>query len=174
MRLKPPNSEIIVGRFGAPHGVRGAIKLYAFGQSAKKIANYKPWLIKNEQGLWQELNITSCEAKPNFLLVTLKDTDSREKAQRFTNKEVAVYAHVLPKLPKGEYYWEELIGLNVENQAAVAFGEVTSLFATGANDVLVVKDDKGNERLIPFVVGEHVIEIDEENRLIKVEWDEDF
>ena len=174
MRLKPPNTEVIVGRFGSPHGVKGVIKLYVYGQSPKQVARYKPWLMQNKQGEWQELDILRCEVKPGFLLVSLKDIDDRDKARTFTNKEIAVFANALPKLPAGEYYWEELVGLEVINHTGVAFGKVTELFATGANDVLIVKDNKGLERLIPFVIGEHVIEIDEDNRLIKVEWDEDF
>lgn len=174
MRLKPPNSEIVVGRFGSPHGVRGALKLFVYGQSPKQVAKYKPWLTQNKQGQWQPIDVKRCEAKPEFLLVTLEGIDDRDSARSFTNKEIAVYASVLPKLPAGEYYCEELVELDVVNHNGVNFGKVNEVFATGANDVLVVRDNSGNERLIPFVLGEYVKEIDEEKRLITVEWDEDF
>ncbi len=173
MRLKQPSDAIVVGRFGGPHGVKGKIKLFAYGQPPKQLVTYKPFLIEKD-GRWQPLNILHCEAKPDFLLVTIEGIDSREVASQLTNTEVAVYASSLPKLNSGQYYWQELVGLEVINTNKVHLGTVTELLATGANDVLVVKNKVGVERLIPFVIDEHVVEINEKNKLIRVAWDEDF
>ncbi|MCW8924108.1 MAG: ribosome maturation factor RimM, partial [Gammaproteobacteria bacterium] len=79
----------------------------------------------------------------------------------------------LKNLSGDEYYWRELIGLRVVNQQGVELGVVESLFETGANDVLVVKDGT-QERLVPWTLGHAVLEVDMEQGVILVDWDEDF
>jgi len=93
----------------------------------------------------------------------------------------------LPETEEGEYYWSDLIGLSVTNTQGVAFGKVTQVFETGANDVLVVREEqpvsvKGKdgkvreeyrERLIPFT-SEAVPEVDIKAGTVLVDWDADF
>lgn len=88
--------------------------------------------------------------------------------------EIAVDRVQLPELAKEEYYWAELIGLEVLNMAGETLGKVDHLLETGANDVLVVKTDDKQERLIPYVKGGVVKEIDLEKGCLRVDWDPDF
>ena len=74
----------------------------------------------------------------------------------------------------GEYYWADLEGLSVANIDGVDFGKVSHLFSTGANDVLVAKDANGRERMIPFVTGQFVHDIDIDGGRIIVDWDAEF
>lgn len=78
----------------------------------------------------------------------------------------------LPALSAGEYYWTDLQGLRVLTVDGVELGTVDHLFATGANDVLVVKGER--QRLIPFVKNQVVREIELEQGLVRVDWDADF
>ena len=78
-----------------------------------------------------------------------------------------------PRPKRGEYYWVDLEGLEVVTTEGVALGEVSHLFATGANDVMVVKDGE-RERLIPFVLEQFVHEVDLDAGRITVDWDPDF
>ena len=77
----------------------------------------------------------------------------------------------LPAAEIDEYYWSQLIGLQVKNIQGIEFGEVIDLIDTGANDVLVVMGDR--ERLIPFTEFA-VIEVDLDGGKLKVDWDADF
>jgi 16S rRNA processing protein RimM len=80
---------------------------------------------------------------------------------------------LLPEPDEGEYYWRDLIGLKVETEQGIALGVVDYLLETGANDVLVVKDgDK--ERLIPFLQGQFVKNINLESGMMIVDWDPEF
>ena len=79
----------------------------------------------------------------------------------------------LPKSKRGEYYWADLEGLEVVTVEGVALGRVSHLIATGANDVLVVKDGK-RERLIPFVLDDYVKKVDFDTDRITVAWDPEF
>ena len=84
---------------------------------------------------------------------------------------------LLPKLKSEEYYWSDLIGLAVKNQQNVDFGNITDVFATGANDVIVVKDvaksDSGQERLIPYI-AQVILAVDLGAKTMLVDWDSDF
>ena len=78
----------------------------------------------------------------------------------------------LPPPGPGEYYWADLQGLQVVTLEGVELGTVSSVFATGANDVIVVRGER--ERLLPFVQGQVVMEVNLEQRLLRVDWDPDF
>ena len=78
----------------------------------------------------------------------------------------------LPPPGPGECYWADLEGLRVLTLDGVELGTVASLFATGANDVLVVRGDR--ERLVPFIRDTVIAEIDLDRRLLRVDWDPDF
>ena len=87
----------------------------------------------------------------------------------------AAQRHDLPDTEDDEYYWGDLIGLDVVNQSGERLGRVDRLLETGANDVLVVVDDaagaeKPVERLIPFVSAV-VKDVDREAAVVRVEWD---
>jgi 16S rRNA processing protein RimM len=78
----------------------------------------------------------------------------------------------LPEPRADEVYWTDLIGLAVVNVHGEALGTVDRLLETGANDVLVLRGDR--ERLVPFVRGAVVKDIDQEAGRITVDWDRDY
>ena len=77
---------------------------------------------------------------------------------------------------EGEYYWGDLVGLDVVNEADEALGTVSGLLSTGAHDVLQVQSGEGKgavERLIPFVAA-YVLDVDLAARRIRVSWQKDW
>lgn len=86
--------------------------------------------------------------------------------------EVFVSRSLLPATAPGEFYWNDLEGLRVRTIEGVELGTVSHLFATGANDVLVVKGER--ERLVPFIRDSVVREIDIAAGTIVVDWDPEF
>ena len=82
----------------------------------------------------------------------------------------------MPKPAEGEYYWGDLVGLAVENEAGEALGTVKGLVSTGAHDVLQLQEGEGEgsvERLIPFVAA-YVLDVDLAARRIRVSWEKDW
>jgi 16S rRNA processing protein RimM len=81
-------------------------------------------------------------------------------------------------LAEGEYYWNEIEGMEVLNQEGVIFGKISRLMETGSNDVLIVKPSAGSvddrERLIPFVTGHIIKDVDSVARKMVVDWEIDF
>jgi 16S rRNA processing protein RimM len=86
------------------------------------------------------------------VLLRLADIADRTSADKFRGKDVLIHAEDAVRLPKGQYYWHEVIGLDVVDAATqTSLGRVSDILETGANDVYVVKTPGGQEILIPAI-----------------------
>jgi 16S rRNA processing protein RimM len=100
----------------------------------------------------------------------MKHCNSPESAKIFTNLYIYVPRDDFPKLNNNEYYWADLENLKVINMENIELGIVTGLMSTGANDVLIVKNDN-KETLIPYT-KQVIVKVDLKQKTIKVNWDE--
>lgn len=167
-----PEDIVIIGRIGAPFGVKGWVKVQSFTQPSDNIFNYHPWLIRaNKQ--WQTISIAAKQIQHKQAVIQFENCHDREQAQRYTNCDIGISRTLLPTLPKDEFYWQDLVGLQVINQDNRNLGTVTQLMETGANDVLIVKSDS-EEIAIPLLFDEVVIDVDLTNKILRVQWDPDF
>jgi len=106
------------------------------------------------------------------VLAKLTGIESREQAAELIGSKIYIWPDQLPELDQDEYYWSDLIGMQVESLQSEVLGQVDDMMETGANDVMVVKGDR--DRLIPFVVDDIVKEVDLVSRRIIVDWQADF
>ena len=162
---------VVVGRFGKTHGIKGFITIHSFTEPRDNILSYTNWHAYIAQE-WQPLKIVRIEVNNKSILAQIEGYHEREQVAHLTNIDIAVSLTQLPSLNQGEYYWHELVGLQVINQQGQSFGTVTEIMPTGANDVLVVEGDK--RHLIPYLPGQFILAVDTNQRTIKVDWDMDF
>lgn len=162
---------VVVGRISGLYGVRGWLRVFSYTEPRDNIVDYNPWLIRSD-GQWQPVEVEEGRAQGKGVVVKLVGCDDRDAAARFLGLDIAVSREQLGELEPGEYFWADLEGLRVVTCAGVELGIVDHLFATGANDVVVVRGDR--ERLIPFVQGEVVRNIDLQGGVMEVDWDPDF
>lgn len=162
---------VTMGRVNGLFGVKGWVKVYSYTQPVEQIVEYDPWYLY-VGGEWRPMKLETGRRHGKGVVVRLEACDDREQAAALIGADIAVRREQLPKLPPGEYYWADLVGLSVINLEGVELGKVDHLFETGANDVIVVRDDR--ERLIPFIQGDVVTEIDLEGGVLRVDWDPDF
>lgn len=165
------NEWVIVGRFGRVHGLKGFISVQSFTEPRNNIVNYDNWHIK-QGNQWHLLKLLQIEVNDKHVLVRVDGYQEREHLATLTNAEIAVPRDQLPALDEDEFYWHQLIGLNVVNTEGEAFGVVEEMMSTGSNDVLVVQGDK--RRLIPYLPGLYVTKVDLNNQQIIVDWDKAF
>lgn len=159
---------IVVGRITGVYGVRGWVRLVSFTDPKDNLLAYQPWLIE-ERGEWRELRVHEVRPQGKGFVARVDDCVDRDEAARYAGLDLCMPADRLPQADEDEYYWFELEGLEVVNTQGVEFGKVDHLFATGANDVMVVKDGQ-RERLLPFV-ADVIVEVDRGGHLIRVDWD---
>lgn len=163
---------VIMGRVAAAHGIQGWVKVQPFTEYLDSLLDYRTWWIGHEHGPWREVEVKQCEVHNKTLAAQLPDCPDRNAAEKLKGLLVAVPRSSLPRQDADEYYWSDLIGLAVVNEAGVSFGTVANLLETGANDVLRVQGDSG-EILIPFVASA-IKQVDLKNRIIHVDWALDY
>ena len=163
---------VIMGRIAAAHGIRGWIKIQPFTEHLDSLLDYRSWWIGHEQGPWREVEVKQCEVHNKTLAVQIPDCPDRTAAEKLKGLLVAVPRSTLPEQDEGEYYWSDLIGLAVVNEAGVPLGTVANLLETGANGVLSVQGDNG-EILIPFVASA-IKQVDLQSGIIRVNWSADY
>ncbi|HKT31284.1 MAG TPA: ribosome maturation factor RimM [Gammaproteobacteria bacterium] len=163
--------RVVLGRIAAPFGVRGWVKLQSWTEPPEKIIEYRPWLLERG-GAWREWRVAEGRVHGRGVIARLEGVSDRDQAASLAGTNIAVYRKQLPALRSGQYYWADLIGLEVRLEDGRSLGRVQGLMATGANDVLVVRGER--ERLIPFIRGQVVKQVDSDAGLIRVDWDPDF
>jgi len=118
------------------------------------------------------VNIVDGQLQGKTIVAQLTDVNDRDQAASLMGWDVFITQEQLPKAAKGEYYWSDLIGLSVETIDGVQLGVVDSLLETGANDVIIVQGER--ERVIPFLQGQTIINVDLDAGKIVVDWDPEF
>ena len=162
---------VVLGRVSGLFGLQGWVRVFSHTEPRHGIIHYDPIFLRR-QGEWRPFKIDAGRAHGAGVVVKFAGCDDRDQAALLIQSDIAVQRDQLPPPKPGEYYWADLEGLRVVTLDGAELGVVDHLFATGANDVLAVRGDR--ERLLPFVKGQVVVEIDLEQRLMRVDWDPDF
>lgn len=170
--------EIILGKIGAVYGIKGWLKIHSYTEEPEAIFDYSPWVL-NLGGNKQNVEVSEWRRHNNGLIAKFSDINDRNDAQLRTGAEIIVADEQLPELPEGEFYWRDLIGMDVVNEQGYNFGKVTDIMETGSNDVLVVKANRNDafgkkERLIPYLEDQVIKSVSLDNKQIDVDWDPGF
>lgn len=163
-------TPVVLGRISGVFGVKGWVRVYSYTEPREAILDYKNWLL-NRDGKWLSVGLEDGKPHGRAVIAKLKDTDDREAAAALLNADIAVLREDMPQTKAGEYYWADLEGLKVVDRVGRRLGKVSYLMATGANDVLVVDGDRQN--LIPFLMGDVILDVDLDNGVINVDWESD-
>jgi 16S rRNA processing protein RimM len=163
---------VIMGRIAAAHGIRGWVRIQPYTEYLDSLLDYRTWWVGHEHGPWRKMDVMQCEVHNKTLSAQLPDCPDRNAAEKLKGLLIAVPRSSLPENNGDEYYWSDLIGLAVENEAGVKLGTVANLLETGANQVLSVTGSNG-EILIPFVATA-IKQVDIRNGVIRVDWAADY
>lgn len=146
----PAERLIVVGKILGAHGVKGLVKLASFTSEPEDIAAYGPVSDKAGKREWK-LKLQSFN-KDHFIVdLGLKD---RNEAEAMRGTEVCVPRAKLPKAKKGEYYYADLIGLDVRVDGK-AYGKVAEVANYGAGDILAIEKARGGIEM--FIFSEAVV-----------------
>lgn len=156
----------IVGAFG----IKGWIKIKTSTTEPSALSKYKQLYIK-KNNIYLTLIIEKSTLHNNLLQVKFIGIDDRTIAEGYRNNVVYVLRSELPKPNIDEYYWTDLINMQVINQDGMMLGKVTNLIETGPTSVLVIQGDE--DYMIPFV-SLYIENVDVEQNIIKVDWGLDY
>tara|TARA_E500000331_G_scaffold94644_1_gene90846 strand:+ start:62 stop:607 length:546 start_codon:yes stop_codon:yes gene_type:complete len=165
--------KIVLGQIGKVHGIKGWLKLNSFTSPPANILNYQRFSVRVEEQT-DLLEIDEFSKQPNGLLVHFSGYDDPDSSKKLVGQQLSVESACLPELQNNDFYWHELENLEVVNQDGHNLGKVAYLIETGANDVLVVQPTTvsldGRERLIPYVKGSVIKNVDLAQKTIQIDW----
>ena len=163
---------VILGHVSGVYGVRGWLKIYSETDPVQNIVKYDPWFIQKDKA-WQQIKPLQGKKHGKGVVVQLEGYNDRDQSAELKGCKIAVRREQRPAgADREEYYWTDLEGLRVENIEGFYLGEISHLFETGSNDVMVIKGD--TERLVPYISEQVVKSVDLDNGLMIVDWDPDF
>lgn len=141
------NKRIQVGVFGAPHGVRGEVRLKSHTGDPTAIGDYGP--LSDDAGRRFELTALR-PVKDDILVVRVKGVSDRNAAAALTNVKLFIDRAALPQADEEEFYQADLIGLRAETQDGAPVGTVVAVHNHGAGDILEIAPEAGETLLLPF------------------------
>ena len=164
---------VVLGRLGAPYGVLGWLMLNSFADPPEQIFTYLPeWHLADKEPVQatSAVVIEEHQAHAGRFRVKIQGIVDRTQAASFTHRLIVVPRAALIPPEAGQFYWADLRGLVVYNTQGQRLGVVDDLFDTGANDVLIIKDDTHRMHLAPYIPS--VIQaVDLKNQRLTIEWE---
>ena len=178
-----PADAIEVGRIADAWGVKGWFKVLPHSADPSALFSSKDWyLLPTERGQktfegCARLLVTQAKEHSASVVASAQDVLDRTAAEALRGARIFISRASFPKAAEDEYYWVDLIGLEVRNRQDEDLGVVKELLSTGAQTVLVLEyageDSKPQERMIPFVAA-YVDDVDLKARCIRVDWLKDY
>lgn len=161
---------IELGKVVGVWGVKGWIKLHSYTRNRADISNYFNWWLQSSKNDNHTLfKVLNCREQGQGVVAQLDGVTDRDQAMALNGQRIFVKEAELPELPEGEFYWQQLIGLTVSNNEQ-AIGVIDSILETGANDVLVIKQDDAADVLVPYI-DSVVQQVDIAQGTMLVDWD---
>ena len=146
--------RIKIGKIVNTFGIKGELKVYPYVDYIDELSKI---YIDNK-----EYTLSKSRNQKNVVIIKIKGLDDINLVEDFKNKEIEIDRVDLPKLKEGEYYLEDLIGLDVYTDEGKLLGKLDDIFNTGANDIYQV-----NNILLP-AIPDVIKKIDIENQKIIV------
>ena len=155
---------MVVGKVRRPHGVHGEVVAEIYTDFPERISPKKAIYLGEKH---VKLVIASQRLHNEGLLLGFEGVTTPEQAGRYRNQILSIAASEASELPEGEYYFHELLNLEVVDVAGNPLGTLTEILETGANDVYLVTDSAGRELLLP-AIPEVILDVDLDAKTMKV------
>jgi 16S rRNA processing protein RimM len=177
-----PADAVEVGRIADAWGIKGWFKVLPYSASPEALFSSKRWFLQPaERGAKTFsgtvlLKIKEAKEHSDSVVATSADVLDRNAAELLKGARIFVSRASFPTPETDEYYWVDLIGLDVVNREGVALGAVRELLHTGPQTVLVLayeEEGKAKERMIPFVSA-YIDTVDLAGRRITADWQPDY
>ena len=147
MAEKRKDTLIVMGVITAAHGIRGEVKLKSFTEVPEDIATYGPLYMNDGP---RTLEILSLKPAKGQFIARLKGVGDRNAAEALKGVKLKVPRSRLPEPEEDEFYYEDLIGLMVEDEQGHPLGRIKAVQNFGAGDLLEIQPEKGRSFFVPF------------------------
>ena len=185
-----PVDAIELGRFQEAWGLKGWLHILPHSADTEALFASTEWFLQPPEARFARgfsafsgcvtAKIAEIKIHADGVVARIEGMDDRNAAEALKGVRISVPRSAFPATPEGEYYWVDLIGLDVVNREGLYMGIVRDLLTTGPNSVLVLEytetvegAERIAERMIPFVAA-YVDGVDQSTRRITVDWQTDY
>lgn len=172
-----PEDLVEVGYVSGAYGIRGWVRIKPYSADAQALLKVKDWWL-DKPGL-REVSVRQVKEHSGDVVVQFMGIEERNLAEALKGAVVSIERSRFPSLPKDEFYWVDLIGLDVENMQGESLGAVREMIDNGAHPILVVQGvvpegaKPAPDVLIPFV-EQFIGTVDLAGKKITVDWGIDY
>ena len=165
-----------IGQLKKPYGIKGWLWVFSELDDREAIFDLKPWWIKTATGM-KPLTVINWRKQGAGLVAQFEEVPDRNIAETMNGVPIWVTQECLPEPEEDEYYWSDLVSMQVVNEQGEYLGDVKELFETGAHAIMVVQptsdsiDDE--QRLIPWH-KQTVADVDQQKNQLTVIWERDY
>jgi 16S rRNA processing protein RimM len=140
--------RVCVAQIGAPHGVRGEVRLWTYTGDPMAVTRYGP--LEAEDGT-RVFEIATLRPAKGHLVARLRGIDDRDAAERLTNIKLYVPRERLPAPADDEFYHADLVGLTAASADGTVVGTISAVQNFGAGDLLEIQPAGGGTSMfLPF------------------------
>ena len=180
-----PADAVEVARVLDAWGVKGWIRVQPYAKDPQALFSSRRWFLRPPEAqagrpvreaaapLPALLRVIEAREHGDGVVASVRDVLDRNGAEALRGARIFVPRSSFPTAGNDEFYWVDLIGLQVLNRDGVRLGEVSGLLDNGAQSVLQLRDGDAPERLIPFVAA-FIDQVDLPGRRILVDWGLDY
>lgn len=175
--MNVPDDLVLVGYVTGAYGIKGWVRIRPYSPDADALLHAKTWWLDKPE--LRDVDMMQAKQHGEDVVAQLMGVADRDAAEALKGASVQIRRSHFPILDEGEFYWIDLIGLDVENLAGERLGQVADLMDNGAHPILRVQaaaqvpGEKAAEWLVPFV-EQYVKTVDLAGRKITVDWGLDY
>lgn len=180
--MKIPEDLVLVGYVSGAWGIQGWVRIRPYSADADALLHAKTWWLDKPD--FHDVDMLESKTHGGDVVARLMGIADRNAAEALKGATVKISRSHFPALDDDEFYWVDLIGLEVENLQGERLGVVQDLMDNGAHPILRVQmpqeagsggqlKDKPQEQLIPFVDA-FVKNVDQQGKKITVDWGLDY
>ncbi len=186
-----PGDAVELGRIQDAWGIKGWIRILPHSADTEALFAASQWFLQPPEARFARgflafsgcvsVSVEEIKAHADGLVARLEGVNDRNAAEALKGARIYLSRSAFPATPDGEYYWVDLIGLDVVNREGAHLGVVRDLMPTGPHSVLVLEYTEQTsegveqvaERMIPFVAA-YVDDVNQAERKITVDWQVDY
>ena len=185
-----PDDAVELGRIQDAWGIKGWVRILPHSADTSALLASSEWFLQPPEARFARgfsafagcvsVSVVEVKAHSEGLVARLEGVDDRNAAEALKGVRIYLPRSAFPATPEGEYYWVDLLGLDVVNREGVHLGVVRDLVATGPTSVLVLEytetvdgAEQTAERMIPFVAA-YIDDVDKAQRRITADWQTDY
>lgn len=185
-----PADAVELGRFLGAWGIKGWVYVQPHSADTRALFESPDWFLLPPEARFGRgfsafagpvrVRVAEIKVHSDSIVARLDGVCDRSAAEALKGVRIHVARSAFPPAQDGEYYWVDLLGLDVVNREGVHLGVVRDLMPTGPSSVLVLEytetvdgQEKTAERMIPFV-GVYIDDVDLQSRRITADWQADY